>query len=94
MQTPDSLTMFVECAKMFLRNEVHIPISDEAAKYLIVYHFDSFSSAYMRYRETPNDAARELLLKVIETACDMHAANMFLEAQTNTSAAAETNSVA
>lgn len=88
MQTPDSLTMFVECAKMFLRNEVHIPISDEAAKYLIVYHFDSFSSAYMRYRETPNDAARELLLKVIETACDMHAANMFLEAQTSGSTTA------
>jgi len=73
--------MFVECAKLFLRNEVHIPISDEAAKYLIVYHFDSFSSAYMRYREAPNDAARELLSKVIDTACDMHAANLFLAAQ-------------
>lgn len=86
--------MFVECAKLFLRNEVQIPISDEAAKYLIVYHFDSFSAAYMRYRETPNDAARELLLNVIDTACSMHAANLVLAGQPTGIAGQEVNSVA
>lgn len=68
LKRSSSLASFVQSAMLFLKNEIHADVSEELVTYIIVYHFDSFSSAYMKYRETQNDENRAQILKVIELA--------------------------
>lgn len=63
-----SLASFVQSAMLFLKNEIHADVTEELVTYIIVYHFDSFSAAYMKYREQQDDNTRAQILKVIELA--------------------------
>ena len=54
MNQTDSLTMFIQSAQLFLKNEVQIPVREEVVKYMVVNYFDEFSAAYMEYRNAPN----------------------------------------
>jgi len=68
LKRPSSLANFVQSALLFLKNEIHADVTDELVTYIIVYHFDSFSAAYMNYRDQPDDSTRAQILKVIELA--------------------------
>jgi hypothetical protein len=63
-----SLASFVQSAMLFLKNEIHANVTEELVTYILVYHFDSFSAAYMKYREEQNDSTKAQILKVIELA--------------------------
>jgi len=70
--TADSLTMFISCAQAFLQTEAQLTMTDEQAKYMIVHHFDAFSSAYMRYKQNPDEIAQQMLRRVVDAAIALH----------------------
>lgn len=66
MKAPDSLMMFVDSAQHFLANELRLPVGNEIVKYMIINHFDLFSSAYSRFRANRDEASRRNLADVIK----------------------------
>lgn len=68
LKRPSSLANFVQSAMLFLKNEIHVDVTEELVTYIIVYHFDSFSAAYMKYRDQQDDSTRAQIVRVVELA--------------------------
>jgi len=66
MKSADSLTMFVQSAQLFLRNEIRIPVRDEVVQYMITNNFAEFSAAYLRHRKCPDPSSRQQIYAVIK----------------------------
>lgn len=68
----DSLAMFIEAAKCFLLEEVGISVTEEVIRYVVIYHLDSFSAAYMRYRMNPSEESKSHLERIMTVAARDH----------------------
>ena len=70
MQTvsSESLDLFSSAADRFFKEELKLGVSEKVVRNIFLYHLDSFSAAYIQYRNNPSDSTRQSILKIITVA--------------------------